>query len=598
MAFKYHTSRLIDNITPKALFKQIPKLRFSPELSECPVCSGKLKVRKTRKKTIGTLDMGMVKIHEIVLSCSTCKNYYFSEDLLNLVPYRGRFGYSIIVYIGKSTFIECRNENEIKEDLAGKGVNISISEIAYLARKFIVYLAIAHRESSEKLKEHMNSAGGYILHLDATCEGDSPHLMTGLDEISRFVLDNIKIPSEKGDKIVPFLQKIKQTYGTPRGLVHDMGKGIISAVAQIFPNTPDFICHFHFLRDLGKDLFGKENDIIRAQLRRHTIGATLRKRLTGYKKIIEKNPDSITKLSCLLKEGNNDKTFKKSVPPEVLLYTLILWAFQGKKQGDGYGFPFDRPYLIFYRRLAKIHSIIKKMKQNAVKGNTRENKLYTQIVKDLSCIMRDSKLKEASSLMQEKCRVFDKLRCAMRIALPSGKLGLNDQGTLVNIKSIENRVKRFYECLCKHNKKSKEDYRKTIQQIEKYWEKLFADPIIVKTPDGEIVILPQRTNNILEQFFRDLKRSHCKKTGFTSINKNLKAMLSDTPLVKNLDNIEYMNILLNGKDNIEGRFAEIDYKIVREELMKKNMAQNIPIEIANIIKEPKFADILTNLLVA
>ena len=441
----------------------------------------------------------------------------------------------------------------------------------------------------------MNSSGGYILHLDATCEGDSPHLMTGLDGISEFILDNIKIPSEKGDKIVPFLQKIKQTYGTPLALVHDMGKGIISAIEQVFPNTRDLICHFHFLRDLGKDLLGKENDIIRNRLRKHAIQATVRKRLTGFKKIIEKEPARITQMLCLLNEGHNAKTFIKSALQEVLLYTLILWAFQGKKQGDGYGFPFDRPYLIFYQRLVKIHSIIKELKQNSGKKNTQENKLYSKILKDLSCITRDSKLKEASVSMQQKCKVFDKLRSTMRIALPSGKSGLNDQGTIKNIKSIEIGVKRFYEWLCNYNKKSKENYNMTIQQIDKYWDKLFADPIIVKTPYGKMAILPQRTNNILEQFFRDLKRTHCKKTGFAAINKTLKAMLSDTPLVKNLHNSEYMKIILNGKVTLEERFAEIDFKIVREELLRKKQEQKIPSEIANFIKDPKLYEKLIHI---
>jgi hypothetical protein len=32
--------------------------------------------------------------------------------------------------------------------------------------------------------------GGYILHLDGTCEGDSPHLMSALDSISDIVIDN------------------------------------------------------------------------------------------------------------------------------------------------------------------------------------------------------------------------------------------------------------------------------------------------------------------------------------------------------------------------------------------------------------------------
>ena len=40
------------------------------------------------------------------------------------------------------------------------------------------------------------------------------------------------------------------------------------------------------------------------------------------------------------------------------------------------------------------------------------------------------------------------------------------------------------------------------EQIDKYWEKLFADPITVTSSSGEVTIQPQRTNNIFERFFR------------------------------------------------------------------------------------------------
>ena len=36
----------------------------------------------------------------------------------------------------------------------------------------------------------------------------------------------------------------------------------------------------------------------------------------------------------------------------------------------------------------------------------------------------------------------------------------------------------------------------------------------------------------------------------------LQTMLADTPLVKNLDNDEYMQILLDGKSNLEELFAD------------------------------------------
>ena len=72
-----------------------------------------------------------------------------------------------------------------------------------MAKKFIVYLALAHRESSEKIKNLLSKGGGYILHLDGTKEGDSPHLMTGLDEITEIVLENVKLSSCIGRKNHP-----------------------------------------------------------------------------------------------------------------------------------------------------------------------------------------------------------------------------------------------------------------------------------------------------------------------------------------------------------------------------------------------------------
>ena len=74
----------------------------------------------------------------------------------------------------------------------------------------------------------------------------------------------------------------------------------------------------------------------------------------------------------------------------------------------------------------------------------------------------------------------------------------------------------------------KKTYSKMIKQIDKYWEKLFADPLVLDTAKGPITIHPQRTNNILERFFRGEKRLGRKRSGTKSLNKLLKAILSDT----------------------------------------------------------------------
>jgi hypothetical protein len=42
----------------------------------------------------------------------------------------------------------------------------------------------------------MQSRGGYICHLDATCEGRDPFLMSSIDSLSEIVLGTVKLPAE------------------------------------------------------------------------------------------------------------------------------------------------------------------------------------------------------------------------------------------------------------------------------------------------------------------------------------------------------------------------------------------------------------------
>jgi len=133
-----------------------------------------------------------------------------------------------------------------------------------------------------------------------------------------------------------------------------------------------------------------------------------------------------------------------------------------------------------------------------------------------------------------------------------------------------------------------------INQIEKYWDKLFAEPIIVDTPHGIVTIQHQSTNNVLERFFRDVKRGFRRKSGTNGLTKALKALLAETPLVKNLQNEDYLELLLNGASSLEQRFAQIDAKTVRQELLKSNSNQNLVSPwISHLIKKKNFVQDLS-----
>ena len=273
--------------------------------------------------------------------------------------------------------------------------------------------------------------------------------------------------------------------------------------------------------------------------------------------------------------------------PALAAYTMIHWAFDASDQLDGYGFPFDCPHLIFYQRLKAVHDFVNQYNASGSRSASN-NRALLSLWRPLTKIVEDQQLTRAASHMKEKLDSFKKLRKALEIAVPGGKKALNDDGLDADIKSIEEKIIKFREEIMADEKLcQKGEYKKMIEQIDKYWEKLFADPITVNTPNGQITIQPQRTNNILERFFRDFKRGNRKKSGTVSLNRTLRSMLADTPLVKNLDNPEYMKILLDGSSTLEQCFAKIDTSVVIERLKaEQNKTERINPEIKKIIRLP------------
>jgi len=147
--------------------------------------------------------------------------------------------------------------------------------------------------------------------------------------------------------LIPFLTGIRERYGVPLGLVHDMGRGILAGVAAGFPGVADYICHFHFLRDIGKDLLEKEYNDLRNGLKKHRFRVLLRQKL---KAVGQKSEGNTVKMGSLLDEGGSGAPLAEWVPME-LCRTLIHWILDYPSQLAGYGFPFDRPHQALHQRL-------------------------------------------------------------------------------------------------------------------------------------------------------------------------------------------------------------------------------------------------------
>jgi hypothetical protein len=306
---------------------------------------------------------------------------------------------------------------------------------------------------------------------------------------------------------------------------------------------------------------------------------------------MEQHPEVLSSVSSML-----STTPSEDCPPVVPLgpvaaYSLVVWALEGKRQAHGYGFPFDRVYLSFYQRLQILHSALIQLTEHH-RDRRADRRLYVQLMRDLIDPLEDSVLRKAAETLHEKAVVFDRLREAMRIAVPDGRRGLNDRGDGCEIRTIEKAVGQFCRWVSADPRMStNEAYRKMIAQIKHYWQKLFSDPLIVQTPRGRLSVQPQRTNNVLERLFRDLKRRYRKKSGTKALSKTLKTLLSDTPLVRNLDNPEYLKIVLDGAASLEERFSQIDARIVQQELSRQaTHSERVPRKIRQLAKLPDLPD--------
>lgn len=542
-------------ISPAALFPHPPVIRFAPNSEVCS-CGGRLTVQKTRRKTVLGMT-GPFIARETVACCHDCRRTFDSEALQRLVPKRCNVAYDLLVFVGRALFQRYRSVCEVRLELVARNIRLSASEIGYLGRKFITCLAIAHRRAAPRIREAMAMAGGYILHLDATHDGDAPALMTGRDSLSKFVLANIKLPSEHADHIIPFLRRLAADYGVPLACVRDMGVGIGKAITVVFPGVRDFICHFHFLRDIGKDYLEPAYAWLRKCLRSHATSSRLHALVRDLRQVLSMHSDQ-------------GKSFAKAIidtdPLEdtefislISTYSLALWALHGKHCAAGYGFPFDRPLLDFAERLLDLEELMPQLL--ALLGSDDEpyeGQPVFKLVAEACYVAEDPEFRQAVDELRRRCVVFDRLRTAMRIAPADGGNGLNDEGTTKAMSTIRQGVEKFRRNLDEDLELAADPLsKKMAEQIDKYGDKLFADPITVETPSGPVTIYPQRTNNILEQFFRGIRRGYRRKTGNNSMHKALQTMLADTPLVKNLDNPGYMKILLDGKANLEELFAEL-----------------------------------------
>lgn len=528
-------------------------------------CEAALQVRKTEARKIVTCHIGEFIAHETILQCSSkvCQAIFSCDDLDRLVAPGARFGYDVLEYIGRAVWCDKHSIAEVKQNLSQKNVFISDREIAYLAKKFVRYLVEAHGSKQAEIKHFLHKGGGYFLHFDSTHPGKgASHLMCAIAEKVekkiQIVLSSAKLSVESTATVAEFLRGIKEKCGNPLAGICDMLASNLAAFKEVFPEVLLLICHFHFLRDLGKDWMGYENMVIENFLTAYKITARLKEFVKQCKTVIED-------AQLLSKDFKIDDANFKTLPLEVQAYAMATWILEYRKELHGYGFPFDKANLVYLQRMKKVFQCLR--------GGVHQGKLE-ELYFMLASILQDPQLEKTLTALEQKAKDFDHLRSIMRIAPTEKGHGLSDDAEDCDMSLMEKQVKQFIDSdAIKNNLDT--GYKKAVKQILKYWKMLFAKPISVTRADGTVeLVYPQRTNNLLEIFFRDLSRAESKRTGMDTLSQRVQTMIAETPMIKNLEVPELMEILLDGHPTLAARFAELDIIKRRAGYLQQNASQD------------------------
>lgn len=530
-------------------------------------CPGPLRLRRTRWRKIVSIAYGRIDAVEEIGFCPAhpALPTVRSPELTRLVKNGGNYAYDLMARIGRAHYVECRQYEEIQVDLATRfDLDVPVRTVGHLAREFVAYVEVVHHEAAPLLRRDMARRGGYILHVDGTCEEGSRVLLVCMDSVSGQVLDSKKIGSENTPEVKGVLGKVRDEWGTPLAVVTDLRQSLLTAVGEVFSEVPQFVCHFHLAADVGKDILGPGVDRLRRLFRlvklRPKLGVvarSLREFALGAKG---------AHVLLTLLEGAARPGDMQPLPEETglgVVHGLVSWILAFSRAGEGYGFPFDVSYLALFERIVAANDLLAQVQSGVWSRDGRVSGQITRVRRILATVLEGEQSPEFSRVVKELRRdrqVFEAFRDRLRICPRGGKGRRNDEGepTILDAerhRTILSNFKLSLETRSRWKSTAARACRIVVTHLDKYWPYLFGHRL-----EGAHGIVAPRTNNRAEQEFRKVKHGCRRLHGRGHLRRDVDEMPAGTMLLQNLGHPEYLATVYGGyeESDMAERFSKVD----------------------------------------
>lgn len=546
----------------------------------CSICGSLMTVQKTIKRTIVTLQHGCFNTHERVLVCPAGCTYpdgklvtRRAETLNKIVPTGANYGYDLEAFVGLERFVRHRQREEIRNTLKSEyGIMISTGEISELTKRFLSHVEALHESHAQEIKNTFLNDDGYPMHIDATTEGGKGTLLVVYAGWRGWVLGAWRIPSESVSEITPRITDISNKFGNPCAIIRDLGGPMACAVDQAslkMESKPRILaCHFHFLRDVGKDLLNDDYDHLRKMIRKLSVRTKIKAVINKLRKYID-NED----IYYLYKDFDawidiDESPFLTCGPfAQPIIRALGQWILDFQHDGKHLGFPFDRPYLSFYHRCRTANKTVKTF-LGQLHFDWDVNNMLDKLSKAISPFLNDKSVRETVRELEVRVDLFDDLRAIFRL---EEQLAEEINPNYINYadkfeNDIKENTKKYMQNLKTeyNDPKTDKDKQRAIKiildHLKKHGKYLWGHTIRSNKEAGGKMKLVDRTNNVLENFFHEMKHRERRRSGHKVLKYDFENIPPAAALVMNLSRPDYVKITCGSLDNLPICFSQIDKK--------------------------------------
>lgn len=505
-----------------------------------------------RRRTIRSTRLGELDL-SIQSGINSSGKWMVPQEIRTFVPKRKTFSFDTIWEVTRLHFLEFKQREEIQTLLP---FDISTGSISNLYREGLAYFRACHEAATPNLRELYRKEGRlFILQVDGTNDGGKWTHYQIRDCVSTDVLLARRISTENKREIKAMLTEIEVRFGKPDAVIADMSGSCIGAVVELWKGSvPLFICQFHFLRDIGKDLLGELHE----QLRKSFTSAGVTRKLNALRtSLIEVQADQI---DC-----------RKGL-------ALIDWILDHRSELNGEGMPFDLRWKAYYERCQRAAKLIDDILKSPERRFTNKaTRLLEKIRRCLEGLVDAPTAKSRYRALETSAESFERIRSIFTTpdeesggAAPLSRNAEAETNTadLVMPRILHRRIDELAaELRTKAMIMRKADatrHIKAAEQLEKHKERL-SNHLVKNNLSHPI----PRTNNLCEITFREAKRVIRRTNG----KKNLARVFDQTPaelmLLQNLRNEDYRRIVFGDKPIYEA-FANISPEAIKTILGEMN----------------------------